>query len=1028
MSDFTINRRNFLKSIGIVGGGAMVACNTMAPEELLTAYLTPPVEMIPGVAAYYATICRACPAGCGVVARTREARPVKLEGNPAHPINRGKLCARGQASIQNLYGRNRVRRPQLRRDEALADVEWSAALDEVAAKLAAARSIGIITNVQSGSFEDLMSDLGRAFSKLTHVQHEPAVPTSLATAAGVLFGQRELPRIQLGSTSHLVSLGADFLDAWVSPVELARQWAARHGMAADRVLEMDYVGPRRNLTAIAADRFYSTDPAGVERLALALLHEVFAKRRARLAPGELSAVEDVLRQLGPRPDDAGIPDAALARMVERLTSTDKGLVLFGGSEVASERATATHTASLATNFLLGAVGDAIRFGEDYALGKADSDALALELVDAAATGALDVLLIHGANPALTLPGVVEKLSRAKAVVALAHEYDETARVAGAVLPVHHPLESWGDYQVTRDIAGLMQPVRAPLHDTKHVGDLLIELARRAGRKLPHSKYKDYLVARWTAAFGRGVPPATAEPLADAGPASLPAGATQGSPSTMSMDPGAWEQMLVAGGMFEGAGRGSAPRLFPAGLARLPKLNKVSPKPPAKADSPSSSAKLIIPTSNMLYDGRHSTDDWLREVPCPTTQIAWDIPAELSQDVAQAAGVKEGDLIEISSDAGKLTVAAIIESGLAPGTVALPPGGGRTDLKHGEGTANPYALLDARTDALSGELARAGVQVKISRVKSGSVVCAMGSPRSEGRLLALSMPLSDVRAGRYPVLTRHGQSSAEEAEKHAAHPVSMPHQEEGGTRPADNAYMLQEHAEHRWGLVIDLDLCIGCSACAVACYAENNIPVVGREEVGLGRELSWIRIEPHLFGEGKNERVQWLPVMCQQCDNAPCESVCPVFAASHTTDGLNAQIYNRCIGTRYCANNCPYKVRRFNYFDYEREKPGNQQLNPDVTVRSRGVMEKCTFCIQRIREVQNRRKARGAELKDGDIMPACAQTCPTGAISFGDFKQKDWKMSQLARDPRGYRLLDYMVNTRPGVVYLRRVLTDDEDQG
>jgi molybdopterin-containing oxidoreductase family iron-sulfur binding subunit len=309
-----------------------------------------------------------------------------------------------------------------------------------------------------------------------------------------------------------------------------------------------------------------------------------------------------------------------------------------------------------------------------------------------------------------------------------------------------------------------------------------------------------------------------------------------------------------------------------------------------------------------------------------------------------------------------------------------------------------------------------------------VVSAMGSPRSEGRLLALSMSLTDARAGRFPVLTRHGQLTGEEARESSAHPVPMPHQEQGGTRPSDNMYSLQQHAEHRWGMVVDLDLCIGCSACAVACYAENNIPVVGREEVALGRELSWIRIEPHLFGEGKNERVQWLPVMCQQCDNAPCESVCPVYASSHTADGLNAQIYNRCIGTRYCANNCPYKVRRFNYFDYEREQPANQQLNPDVTVRSRGVMEKCTFCIQRIREVQNKRKVRGAELNDGEIVPACVQTCPTGAISFGDFNQPEWKMSQLARDPRGYRLLDYMVNTRPGVVYLRRVLTDDEDEG
>jgi molybdopterin-containing oxidoreductase family iron-sulfur binding subunit len=256
---------------------------------------------------------------------------------------------------------------------------------------------------------------------------------------------------------------------------------------------------------------------------------------------------------------------------------------------------------------------------------------------------------------------------------------------------------------------------------------------------------------------------------------------------------------------------------------------------------------------------------------------------------------------------------------------------------------------------------------------------------------------------------------------------MPHDEIAteGRRDSRTIVKLQEHPEHRWGLVVDLDLCTGCGACSVACYAENNIPVVGSEEVGRGRELSWIRLEKHVFDEGPDERWRFLPVMCQQCDKAPCETVCPVFAAYHTKDGLNAQIYNRCVGTRYCSNNCPYKVRRFNYFDYEREEPGNQQLNPDVTVRSRGVMEKCTFCVQRIREVTNRAKVDKRPVSDGEIQPACVQTCPTGALVFGDFKQQDWTMSRLARDPRGYRLLDFHANTRPGVVYLRKVDSDPE---
>jgi molybdopterin-containing oxidoreductase family iron-sulfur binding subunit len=255
---------------------------------------------------------------------------------------------------------------------------------------------------------------------------------------------------------------------------------------------------------------------------------------------------------------------------------------------------------------------------------------------------------------------------------------------------------------------------------------------------------------------------------------------------------------------------------------------------------------------------------------------------------------------------------------------------------------------------------------------------------------------------------------------------MPHEEKPASQPQDNVTPLQAHPEHRWGLVVDLDKCTGCGACVVACYAENNIPVVGREEAGRQRTLAWLQIEKHISLVAGRELVRWLPVMCQQCDNAPCETVCPVFAAHHTADGLNAQIYNRCVGTRYCANNCPYKTRRFNYFDYVREKPANQQLNPDVTVRSRGVMEKCTFCIQRIREAQNRAKAENRKVSEREITPACVQTCPGKALVFGDFNNQPGSMAQLARDPRGYRLLDYAVNTRPGVVYLRKVFKYEAD--
>jgi molybdopterin-containing oxidoreductase family iron-sulfur binding subunit len=431
-------------------------------------------------------------------------------------------------------------------------------------------------------------------------------------------------------------------------------------------------------------------------------------------------------------------------------------------------------------------------------------------------------------------------------------------------------------------------------------------------------------------------------------------------------------------------------------------------------------------SALLYDGRETTKDWLMEAPDALTQTAWEVPAEVAGDVAQAAGLGTGDRVRLSANGQEVVATAIVADDLAPGTVALRFGGGRTVGRDPPDSGNVMALLANTLDGAGGTLALVQTRVQVSRVARGELASVSGGTDSRKRDLALRVEWQDARAGRWPIVTRQGDAQPGTQRWHGK---SLPMVDDDlaheGKRPHDNAYALAKHPEHRWGLSVDLDKCTGCGACVVACFAENNIPMVGRKLLGQGREMQWIRVEKHVFdGEGKARRVRFLPVMCQQCAQAPCETVCPVFAAYHTPDGLNGQIYNRCIGTRYCSNNCPYKVRRFNYFDYPREKPATEQLNPDVTVRSRGVMEKCTFCIQRIRETTNRAKAEGRAVKDGEIQPACVQTCPSQALVFGDYKQPQSQVSKLARDPRGYRLLDYHANTRPSVVYLRKIYSSD----
>ena len=975
-----MDRRTFLELLGAGSAGALMGC-TGAPKEKIYAYLKPPAGVVPGVPNYYATVCRGCPAGCGIVVKTREARPIKLEGNPAHPVNQGRLCARGQAQLQGLYGRDRIRSPQLRKEGKLVDVGWDEALAAVASVLAQAKRWALLTGIESGSFEDLVRELGEKLPGLDHVRYEPWSLAAQKEASRLLFGLEEVPTVDLDKADYVLSLGADFLDAWMSPVQLTRQWSDAHGGPSRRMF-VDYVGPRRNLTATAADAWTRLVPEKIGDVARVVLAALFAARKDKLPAEQAELVAAWVEQLAPASRPEGI-----APIGKRLLAARHPVILFGGAEVLGGDAVATHAAALLANLVSGALGELQRYGRGFALGKVDPESRLIELLDKASE--LDTLFVYGSNPAFTLPGQVNataKLAATKQLVVLAHEHSETTALAHVVLPVHHPLESWGDYEVARDVTGMMQPVREPLYDSRHAGDLLIELAARAKRPLAFKDYRACVAERWSK---RQITDLT--------------------------------DVLVMGGSFTPAAPAAErPSLSPERNATsLPLLAK------SQAKLGGQGATLIAPLSPLLYDGREATKDWLMEAPDTLTQSAWEIPAELAADVAQAAQVRTGDRVRLAANGKEVVATAVVDDELAPGTVALRFGGGRSLGRDKPDSGNVMSLLSHTVD-VGGTLALVQTRVQVTRASGGELASVSGGTDSGKRDLALRVELKDAKAGRWPVVTRHGDAQPGTKKWHGKSlPMIADDLASEGKRPHDSIYELAKHPEHRWGLAVDLDKCTGCGACVVACFAENNIPMVGRKMLMQGREMQWIRVEKHVFkDEGKARRVRFLPVMCQQCAQAPCETVCPVFASYHTPDGLNGQVYNRCIGTRYCSNNCPYKARRFNYFDYEREKPANQQLNPDVTVRSRGVMEKCTFCIQRIRETTNHAKAEGRPIKDGEIQPACVQTCPSKALVFGDYKQPQSQVSKLARDPRSYRLLDYQVNTRPSVVYQRKIYTDE----
>ncbi|HEX2191231.1 MAG TPA: molybdopterin dinucleotide binding domain-containing protein, partial [Longimicrobiaceae bacterium] len=454
--------------------------------------------------------------------------------------------------------------------------------------------------------------------------------------------------------------------------------------------------------------------------------------------------------------------------------------------------------------------------------------------------------------------------------------------------------------------------------------------------------------------------------------------------------------------------------------------------------------LVVYPSYRFFDGRTANRPWLLELPDPVTKVSWESWVEIHPEAARELGIDQGQYLEVTSPYGSVTAPAYIWPGVRRDTVAIQTGLGHAGFgrfTEGRGV-NPNALLGVRTDPATGAFASYGVRVRVtptgkdSRLRQG--LFEGGVRVQHDRALAQAVSVAALQAA-----DAHGQGAVPGTEQEI-HPLKgnggfapVPTTTDPAAYPSPGThYGEYVETEQRWAMTVDLSRCIGCSACVVACYAENNIPVVGPEEIKKGRELTWLRIERY-FGVGRDDReayrdeatddVRFLPMLCQHCGNAPCEPVCPVYAAYHTPDGLNGQVYNRCVGTRYCANNCPYKVRYFNWFTYDFPTPLNWQLNPDVTVREKGVMEKCTFCVQRIHEARRGAAIENRPMRDGEVVPACVQTCPTEVFTFGDIADPNSTVAKTARSNRSYRALDAL-NTQPAIVYLKKVTLGEPRNG
>ncbi|HEX2717270.1 MAG TPA: 4Fe-4S dicluster domain-containing protein [Gemmatimonadaceae bacterium] len=1047
-----VRRREFLKVLGVgSAAAATVGCGTDYVEKLIP-YVHSPDQTVPGVSTYYATTCRECAAACGVLAEVRDGRVIKLEGNPDHPLSRGALCARGQAAVQGLYNPDRFRGPQIRADNALRAASWNDALTLFRQRLGEVRSRGqaggvvFINQHESGSFATFLDSWLAGFGFPAHISYDAEAHLATMEANRASFGVA-WPGLRFSAARLIVSFGADFLDNWGASVAQQLDFADARArlQGAPRFI---YVGARRSLTGLNADEWVPCRP-GTEHLV--------AQALSGAAPAASVAQQ------------SGAPAEQLTRLAREIAAARPALFLAGG-----EGANALELAQTVNrmNQAAGAVGTTLLPNEPVTSfeGMGGYGDL-VDVVRRMEAGQVSMLLVRGANPAFSHPGFAAAMAKVPFKVSFSSFPDETAMLSDVVLPDDHALERWGDAQPVRGTISLQQPAMDRIFDTRATADVLIEAAKgdpsTAARYAGTGDYRTWLFGRIpgganavAAALPKGVMTGTLPnaPTPRRAPARVTAPAGEGEYFLLTY----WSPTL-------GDGRGAnKPWLqeLPDPVSKIVWQSWVEVHPlTAKALGVGNGDFLEVTASG-------------HTVTLPVFQFLGVRPDTIAIPLGQGhtaygryakdVGVNAMPLLPAATDAAGGMVMATRARIRATGDhqrLATTEGSAR---QHGRGIAQ---ALNASGLGLA--VAPGGEHAdEVAPRSSGGIDVARGT-QPQGADTPRDINAGGERAAEHGA-GQAGAGGAEHGGEHAfpgdaSHeflpglrsPVANDAQGDLGDPASKDAGMYDPNhwsgmARRRWAMTIDLARCTGCSACITACYAENNIPTVGAPHQGRalgpttpsagpwdtrpganvvkGREMTWIRVERYYEGGEGNERsfnpdfeTRFAPMLCQHCGNAPCEPVCPVYATYHSPDGLNVQVYNRCVGTRYCSNGCPYKVRYFNWFgfgepnrrQYAFPEPLNWQLNPDVTVRGKGVMEKCTFCVQRIREAESRARLEGRPVQPDEFTVACAQACPSRAITFGDAADPNWSIARLAQDRRAYHVFEEL-NTYTAVVYLKKV--------
>lgn len=1011
-SNLSGNRRDFLKFLGFGLGAATVAAGCDIPVKRAIPYVVKPDQIVPGIANYYASTFVNGGDYCPVLVKTREGRPIKIEGNDLSPITGGGTSARAQASVLSLYDTNRFTGPKVKEGASWKDASWADVDKTISDALQTAKNIRIVTNtVMSPTAKKAMAEFVAKYPNSKVVSYDQVSCSALLDANAKNFGVRAVPTYRFDKAEVIVSFNADFLGSWISPVEYASGYAKGRKISDVANAKMSrhiQVENHMSLTGSNADNRVLVKPSE-QGVAIAHLYN-------EITGGSMSS--------------AGLNDRAkkvLSKVAQELKAAQGKSLVVSASNNVNEQLMVN-----AINNSLGNNGNTIDLSTP-SFQRQGNDADLKAMVDEIKAGTVDMLMLFGANPVYdSAYGVQlgESISKVKTKISFAQVNDESTDLCDIVAPNHHFLESWGDVEAKKGHYTLIQPTIAPLFNTRQVElSLLIWAASTNVDITKEQPYYEYLKESWKSG------PFTTQ-------------------SEYASFQSFWDHVVHDG-------------IYNVTNTSAPSYSSVEIGSDITKPATSELEISYFETVHMA-NGQYAGNPWLMEMADPITRTVWGnylaVPVNFD-GIKTMVGFKDlvdGDLVELTIGEKKVTLPVVQQFGQMPGTVSLALGYGRT-IAGNTGSNVGVNVNDCLTMGPSGPSYyntsvsvsdKTGEEDEFSCVQYHHTIGVRGIDKETGEEInadEAALVFFDYFTGvkgfqgaltdRSVIYTsnvaelKNSVEHLHERRKHAQHL-----NEQQIYRGFDHLYSLGHH----WGMHVDLNACIGCGACTVACMSENNVPVVGKHEVSIHHEMTWLRIDRYYYGDVENPNTIYQPMMCQHCDNAPCENVCPVNATNHSSEGLNQMAYNRCIGTRYCANNCPYKVRRFNWLDYTKADiwPANQPrlqeesvpfmadnltrmvLNPDVTVRSRGVIEKCSFCVQRIQEGKLTAKTEGRVLRDSDVRTACQTSCPTGAITFGDMNDKKGDLTMKLESPLNYIALEE-INVRSSVTYTMKVNNRDK---